>query len=395
MCNLCDCAGDACLRRSYNPEVAVPSANWVCPSCAGFCVCAACSRGGEGELSKEKINGGLQTLAAMNPMILALLGIDERRIAHLHDLVNSPALSSLAGDSAALMAVMGAATGTHGVGHGMQELSLVHDVHPTFAAALPLGGTAAAAYGEDGAAGLHASAMGYERLAAAQGLRSGSGSASTVSSPYASSAYSSSSTTSSPLLRPLINGEPSTVRLTPASGSAGPAYSPRLVSRSHTHGLTHSPDGPHLAHPRALSHPSNAAPVCSSLPTPSRHLHDVEALEGSYQRELAVNRKRSWSSSLGEEEGALVGRSRFATYGGPDDFHSVKLEGQHPWSGPSPHEQFDVYRRLQDAAARDSRPQEDFGFHPQPVLRHSAEAFSSHGRSSPAALAAAHTALSQ
>ena len=58
----------------------------------------------------------------------------------------------------------------------------------------------------------------------------------------------------------------------------------------------------------------------ASLPSVSRHLtQDVEALEGSYQRELAVNRKRSWSSTLNDDDvgGGAEQPSRFgAGYGG-------------------------------------------------------------------------------
>ena len=268
---------ESCLRRSYNPEVATPSLQWVCPSCAGFCVCAACSRGGEGELSKEKISGGLQTLAQMNPMILALLGIDERKLAHLQAVVNSPQVGPMV-DAGGLLAMMGGAG-------GMQELSLAHSEGQ---AAMGMG-TGPVGYGmEDCGLGLHSTVHGYAETVA-HGLCSAS-TASTVSSPYSSSsAYSSQSTSTSPSMRAAMQGQPSPIVPLPPAITT-PTYSPRVVSRSHTHApstTTHSPL--HLQRPRLASHPPPFH--SSSLPTASRHLPELDSLESSYHRELAGQQK--------------------------------------------------------------------------------------------------------
>jgi hypothetical protein len=41
---------DSCLKRSYSHNVSINSPNWLCPSCLGFCVCAACGRSESGVL---------------------------------------------------------------------------------------------------------------------------------------------------------------------------------------------------------------------------------------------------------------------------------------------------------------------------------------------------------
>ena len=226
-------------------------------------------------------------------------------------------------------------------------------------------------------------------------LRSAASTASTVSSPYASSAssYSSSApSTSSPPLRAVMNGQPSPIQpLPPAASSlmshtsppATPTYSPRMVSRSHTHAPPHPVSVP--AYPRLLSHPPpSSQSVHSSAPSPSRHLHDVEALEGSYQRQLAVSRKRSWSNSLGEEDEATAVsvRQRFMhqqqPYGGQaEDFLSqpvVKLEDpQLSWglqprepSLRAPHAQAaeELRRRLFEAREREGPAEVDLTYLP-------------------------------
>ena len=349
----------SCLRRSYNPEVAVPSHSWVCPSCSGFCVCAACSRGGDGELSKEKISGGLAALSQMNPTLLALLGIDERKLAHLQAVVNSPTLHSF-NDTTGLLALLAQTSSNSNGGvaglAGMPELSLLHGHghhHQLAAAAAAAGSTSSFPSGlpqTSGGGGCGGDECGLGHPPPQQlpflvdgHLRSAASTASTVSSPYASSSssYSSSApSTSSPPMRTLLTGQPSPIQSLPPPAStllnhssppATPTYSPRLVSRSHTHAPLHPVSIPN--YPRLLSQPPpSSQSVHSSAPAGSRQLQDVEALEGSYQRELAVSRKRSWSNSVGEDDGAAVSiRQRFGQlpYSAQvEDFSlpSVKLE---------------------------------------------------------------------
>lgn len=279
----------------------------MCPSCQGFCVCAACSRGGEGELSKEKISGGLQALAAMSPVVLALLGIDERKLNQLQAVVNSPAMG---GDGAGLLAMMSAM----GVG-SMQEMNLQAESYQP--PSLMMGG-------------------GYEEGMVGQGYEAAGSVASTVSSPYASSGYASSQ--SSPLLRSVMGQTMPSPGMPPppVPSEPPPTYSPRLVSRAHTHGGIHASIP---THPRLLSHPPPHphSHLTQSMPAPSRHLPHLDALESSYHHQLTTNRKRSWSNSLGEEPDATAGRPRF-----PYD-ESVKVEG---WGV-----EMEVQRRLVEAQA--------------------------------------------
>ena len=346
---------EACLRRSYNPEVAIASKQWVCPSCLGFCVCAACSRGGEGDVSKEGLSGGLATLASMSPIILHLLGIDERRLAQLQAVVNSPQLTAslLCGDgdhlqSGALMAMLGAAggaaaagrpvSGDAGLGMQLQDLSLQqhfdspqHQQQPIFhpndpafaavavAAALP-SVPSMPAYAHEGmqfpAAPLDGVVQQQQRMS------SSTTSSSTVSSPYASS-YSAASTSSSVSTSPQRNaGFPAYPALPPPASplvlptaanavSESPHRSLPFVSRAHTHGPaadnaeqaslpfdSMSSQQQQRLFSQPPPHPSSSSLLSQSTPTPSRHLADLDA--AYLQQQQQVSRKRSYSNSLGD-----------------------------------------------------------------------------------------------
>ena len=315
---------ESCLRRSYNPEVAFPSEQWVCPSCQGFCVCAACSRGVDG-CEREGLTGAMATLSQMNPLILALLGVDERKLAQLQAVINTPQLLSVSDSAqagllasmlasastysvaaqpligpAVLAGVPGAALGTpamagvNSVGLGMQELNLNHQYEqaaimppPVSLLSMPPGSVGPYQVVDDPQLRLPVPPY-MEAVGPLHSVRSNASTTSTATSPYGnSSAYSSSSGTnsssSSPLLRSALSGQQSaTTSLLsmpplaplPNSVTGTPNNSPRIVSRSHTQpqppveSIEHSPA---MQRQRLFSHPP-LPPLSSSTPTMSRIL---------------------------------------------------------------------------------------------------------------------------
>ena len=316
---------ESCLRRSYNPEAAFPSDNWVCPSCQGFCVCAACSRGVDG-CEREGLTGAMAALSQMNPLILALLGVDERKLAQLQAVINTPQLMSVgdtaqAGLLASMLATANpysmsqtlinpamlaglpagalatpAMAGVNSAGLGMQELNLNQHYEsaalmsqPVSLLSLPPGSIGTYQAVDDQQLRLPVQPF-MEPVVPLHPLHSNTSTASTVTSPYGtSSAYScssssgTSSSSSSPLLRAAVNSQQSgTASLLsmpplaplPASVTGTPHNSPRIVSRSHTQ--PHAPvepidHSPAMQRQRLFSHPP-LPPLSSSTPTMSRIL---------------------------------------------------------------------------------------------------------------------------
>ena len=359
---------DACLRRSYNPEVAYPCEQWVCPSCQGFCVCAACSRGVDG-CEREGLTGAMAALSQMNPLILALLGVDERKLAQLQAVINTPQLMSV-GDpgqagllasmiasantysvppqpyiNPAMLAALGqpAMAGVNSVGLGMQELNLNQHYEqaavmsqPVSLLSMPPGPVNGYQGVDDGQIRLPVQSY-MEQVAPLQPPHSNVSTASTVTSPYGtSSAYSCSSGTnsssSSPLLRSAMGGQSATASLLsmpplaplPTSVTGTPNNSPRMVSRSHTQPqapvepIDHSP----MQRQRLFSHPplppmSSSTPSMSRiLPQPSEHSpHLVHDLSPSHAYSTQVypqplSRKRSYSNTMADNDAADVTRHR-------------------------------------------------------------------------------------
>ena len=364
------CVRCVSLRRSYNPEVAFPSDCWACPSCQGFCVCAACSRGVEG-CEREGLTGAMATLSQMNPLILALLGVDERKLAQLQAVINTPQLMATTNPAqAGLLASMLASANTHslagqpplnqtvlagvpgvtfaapslagigGVGMGMQELNLNH-YEPASILSQPAGVLSMqpmAPYASVNESQLRMPVQSFmEPVAPLQSLHSSASTTSTVNSPYgSSSAYSSSSngtssSSSSPQLRPAMSvPQPITASLLslPVSVFSGtPTSSPRALPRGHTQpqpiveSIEHSPA---MQRQRLFSHPplpplSSSTPTMSRmLPQPSEHggamLHELSPLHGYSEVPYAQqppSRKRSYSTTLAEADAAAASRHRF------------------------------------------------------------------------------------
>ena len=311
--------------------------------------------------SVRGLTGAMAALSQMNPLILALLGVDERKLAQLQAVINTPQLLAMndpaqAGLLASMLASANnpyavapqplinpavlagvpapatttpATAGLNSVGLGMQELSLSQHYEPASLLSMPPATISAYQAVHDAQVRLPVQPF-MESMAP---MHSNASTASTVTSPYGtSSAYSISSSgtnssSSSPLLRAAMAGQqpPTASLLTmpppaqlPASVTGTPTNSPRMVSRSHTQPqapvepIDHSPA---MQRQRLFSHPP-LPPLSSSTPTmsrilpqqPNEHsphlLHDLSPSHSyagqSYQQPLS--RKRSYSTTMADGE---------------------------------------------------------------------------------------------
>ena len=278
----------------------------------------------------------MATLQQMNPLILALLGVDERKLAQLQAVINSPQLMAVndpaqAGLLASMLAsannysvaaqpVLGSAVvagvptpalgtpatmGVNSVGMGMQELNLNQHYEPATVMSqqqqqqpvgllsLPPGLGHTNVYQPVDESHLRLPSHSFmEPVTPLNAVRSIASHASTVTSPYGTaSAYSASSgsgsgtnsSSSSPLLRSALSAQQTATTsllsmppLPPLAPSVigTPTNSPRMVSRSHTqpHGLLDPVDSHSPMQRQRLFSHPALPPLSSSTPTMSRIL---------------------------------------------------------------------------------------------------------------------------